>query len=95
MRWNNDGVPYDDGYVVYKGSIISRSFRKAVSLDRAFVEDIPLLTAAGAPWNWEANTELAVINSYTRSAHLHIDPSANSRRAGRFWSRIFTSQGWS
>ncbi len=95
MRWFNDRVPYDDGYVVYKGSINSRRFRKSIRLDRAFVEDIPLLTAAGAPWNWETNTELAVINSHTRSARLHIDPNANSEGAARFWSRIFASQGWS
>lgn len=94
MRWLNDHVSYDDGYVVYKGSTNSRRFGKAVKFDREFVEDIPLLTAAGAPWNWGKDTELSVINWHTRSARQHIDPSVDSERAARFWRRIWAAQEW-
>lgn len=94
IRWLNDHVSYDDGYVVYKGSTNSRRFGKAVKFDREFVEDIPLLTAAGAPWNWETNTELGVINSHTRGPRQHIDPSEDPERAKRFWRRIRASQEW-
>ena len=95
IRWLNDRVPDDDGYAVYKGSNNSRRFHSAVKLDREFVENIPLKTAAGTPWNWETNTPLGVIGSYTRTARLHIDPNTNPGRGNRFWSRIWASQKWS
>ena len=95
IRWLNDRVPDDDGYVVYKGSIDSRRFHTAVKFDREFVEDIPLLTAASAPWNWGTNTPLGVISSYTRTARLHIDPNADAERAAQFWTHIWESQQWS
>ena len=94
IDWFNDHVPYEDGYVVYKGSTNSRRFRNAVKFDGEFVEDIPFLTAAGAPWNWEKDTELGVINARTRGARQHIDPSADLERAARFWRRIWASQEW-
>ena len=94
IRWLNDRVPDDDGYAVYKGSTNSRRFHKAVKFDREFVEDIPLLTAAGDPWNWETSTPIGVIGSYTRTARLHIDPNTDSERAARFWTRIRQAQQW-
>lgn len=95
IRWLNDHVPDVDGYVVYKGSTNSRRFHTAVKFDQEFVEDIPLLTAAGSPWNWETSTQIGRIGSYTRTARLHIDPSTDPDRAGRFWTHIWESQQWS
>lgn len=91
-RWINDSTPCTDGYAVYKGSTNSRRFHTAVRFDRDFVEDVPILTAAGTPWNWEKHSPLRVISSYTRAPRLHIDPSTDEERAARFWSRIWTLQ---
>ena len=95
IRWLNDSTPCTDGYAVYKGSHRSRRFQTAVRFDRDFVEDVPILTAAGTPWNWEKHSPLRVISSYTRAPRLHIDPSTDEERAARFWSRVCTSQQWS
>ena len=87
-RWINDSIPCTDGYAVYKGSTNSRRFKKAVKFDRDFVEEVPLLTAARAPWNWKNYGPLKTIGEYTRTPRLHIDPNIDEERAARFWARI-------
>jgi hypothetical protein len=94
-RWNVDPESFEP-FAIFKGSVPSRRLRYAVPVNRAFVEDVPLLVADGNPWQWDKQSELQTIGSYTRTPRVHMEPSHpnGAKAAERFWHHIWQKQGW-
>ena len=84
-----------NSFWVFKGSVNSRRFRRAVPVDRALSSRV-FRTADNQQWRWDSHrSELQTIGAYTRSCRCVIDPGQpdGPERADYFWRAITQVEG--
>ena len=75
IRGKCDPLLYD-GFWIFKGTMKSRRFKKAIPLDKTKVKMFGFLDRYGRNWNWRKfSSDVAAIGSYLRSVKIIANPA--------------------
>ncbi|MYC33014.1 MAG: hypothetical protein F4X64_07550 [Chloroflexi bacterium] len=88
---NDHVIRRDDKFWGIAGSDQSRRFKRAVPITREICDRV-LRDARGKVWNWDKNTELGTISSYTRACRSVLDTNDDEQHGRTIVLREWIAQ---